>query len=127
MTRVALSTFARMSGPIRRPLGPMKAHLQGYFKQARTLFMVPINESDLDKEVTQLEDLIQRLSTNITLLERCNKEWSTLLTEFPKGEEKMVEEKEYLCASDGDDRLIELLLDSNETVARGCRDDWHKC
>ena len=60
VTCVALSTFARMSGPIRRLLGPMKAHLQGYITQARTLFMVPINESDLDKEETQLEDLIQR-------------------------------------------------------------------
>ena len=88
MTRVALSTFARMSGPIRRLLGLTKARLQGYIKQARTLFMVPINESDLDKEETQLEDLIQRLSTNIALLERCNKERTMLLTELPKGEEK---------------------------------------
>ena len=88
VTRVALSTFARMSRPIRRLLGPTKACLQGYIKQASTLFKVPINESDLDKEETQLEDLIQRLSTNITLLERCNKEWTTLLTELPKGEQK---------------------------------------
>ena len=80
--------------------------------------MVPINESDLDKEETQLEDLIQRLSTNITLLERCNKKWTMLLTKLLKGEEKMAEEKEYLWATDGDDGLIELLLDSNETVAR---------
>ena len=65
-----------------------------------------------------MEDLIQRLSTNIALLERCNKEWITLLTELPKGEEKMVEEKEYLWAADSDDGLIGLLLDSNETVAR---------
>ena len=80
VTRVALSTFARMSGPIRCLLGPTQACLQ----QARTLFKVPINESDLDKEETQLEDLIQRLSTNITLLERCNKEWTTLLAELQK-------------------------------------------
>ena len=30
----------------------------------------------------------------------------------------MAEEKEYLWAADGDDGLIELMLDSNETVAR---------
>ena len=30
----------------------------------------------------------------------------------------MAEEKEYLWATDGDDGLTELLLDSNETVAR---------
>ena len=41
-----------------------------------------------------------------------------LLTELAKGEEKMAEEKEYLWVADGDDGLIELLLDSNEMVAR---------
>ena len=82
--------------------------------------MVPIYESDLDKEETQLENLTQRLSTNIAPLERCNKEWTTLLTKLPapKGVEKMAEEKEYLWATDGNNGLIELLLDSNETVAR---------
>ena len=79
--------------------------------------MVPINESDSDKEGTQLKDLIQRLSTNIALLETCNKEW-TLLTELSKGEEIMVEEKEYLWAADSNDGLVELLLDLNETVVR---------
>ena len=111
MTRVALSVCTRMSGPIRRLLGPMKTRLQGYIKQARILFMVPINESDLDKEETHLQDLIQRLSTNFALLERCNKEWTVLLTEL-RGEEKTAKEKEYLWAADGNDGLIELLLDS---------------
>ena len=41
-----------------------------------------------------------------------------LLTELPKGEEKMEEEKEYFWATDGDDGPIELLLDSNKKVAR---------
>ena len=41
-----------------------------------------------------------------------------LLTELLKGEEKMAEEKEYLWAADSVDGLIELPLDSNETVAR---------
>ena len=84
-----------MSGPIRRLLGPTKARLQGYIKQARIIFMVPINVSDLEKEEVALEDLIQRLSTNIALLERCNKEWTTLLNEL-KGDDKLKEEKEYV-------------------------------
>ena len=84
-----------MSGPIRRLLGPTKARLQGCIKQLTTLFMVPINESDLDKEETQLGYLMQRLSTNIALLERCNEEWTTLLTELPKSKVKMAEEKVY--------------------------------
>ena len=43
-----------------------------------------------------------------------------LLTKLPapKGIEKMAEEKEYLWATDGNNRLIELLLDSNETIVR---------
>lgn len=53
---------------------------------------------------------------NITLLERCNKDWTTLLNEL-KGEKHVKEEKEYLWAADGDDGIIELLLDSNETIA----------
>ena len=94
----------------------MKARLQGYIKQARTLFMIPINVSDLEREEVELEDLIQRLLTNITLLERCNKEWTTLLNEL-KDDSKLKEEKEYLWAADGDNGIIELLMDSNETVA----------
>ena len=109
--------ISRMSGPIRRLLGPTKARLLRYIKQARTIFMTPIDVSDFDRQEVELEDLIQRLSTNITLLERCNKDWTALLNEL-QGEEKMAEEKEYLWAADGDDGLIELMLDSKETVAR---------
>ena len=36
---------------------------------------------------------------------------------MPKGDEKVAEEKEYIWAIDGDDGLIELLLDSHETKA----------
>ena len=91
-----------MSGPIRRLLGPTKARLQGYIKQAKTIFSLPIDVSDLEKEETDLEDLIQRLSTNISLLERCNKEWTTLLNELLKGDDKVAEEKEYLWAAEMD-------------------------
>ena len=50
-----------------------------------------------------------------------------------KGEEKFTKERGYLWATDGDEGLIELLLDSKETVAqleaslanvlKGLRDD----
>ena len=49
-----------------------------------------------------------------------------LLTELPKGEEKMAEEKKYLWAADGHDGLIKLLGIQMKRW-RGCRDDWHKC
>ena len=69
--------------------------------------------SNLEKEERELEDLIRRLSTNIVRLEKCNEEWLRLLDKM-KGDKKLEEEKEYCWAADG---LIELLLDSNETVA----------
>ncbi|XP_065891564.1 uncharacterized protein [Dysidea avara] len=105
-----------MSGLIRRLIGPTKERLQGYIKQARNVVVLPIDVSNLEKEEQELEDLIRRLSTNIARLEKCNEEWLRLLDKM-KGDEKLEEEKEYCWAADGNDGLIELLLDSNETVA----------
>ena len=81
------------------------------------MFLLPMNEADLDREETEIEHLIHQFSSNIVLLERCNQEWNTLLHGM-KGEERAAEEKEYLWAADGDEGLIELLLDSRETVAQ---------
>ena len=105
-----------MSGPIRRLLGPTNARLLGYVKKARTIFSAPIDEEDLDKEETMVEDVLQRITTNLILLKRCNSDWLALLKEL-KGDEKAVEEKEYVWATEGDDGLIELLLDSKETAS----------
>ena len=104
-----------MSGPIRRLLGPTKAHLLGYVKKARTIFSAPIDEKDLDKEETMVENVLQRITTNLILLKRCNSDWLTLLKEL-KGDEKAVEEREYVWAIEGDDGLIEL-LDSKEMAS----------
>ena len=108
-----------MSGPIRKLLGPTKARLQGYIKNARVIFMTPVSNKDLEKEETIIEDLIQRMETNMALLERCNDEWKVLLKEL-KGDSKAAEaeEKEYLWAAEGDDGIIELLFDSKETSTR---------
>ena len=107
-----------MSGPIWKLLGLTKAHLQGYIKNARVIFMTPVSDKDLEKEETIIEDLIQRMETNTALLERCNDEWKALLKEL-KGDSKAAEaeEKEYLWAAEGDDGIIELLLDLKETTA----------
>ena len=102
-----------MSGPIRQLLGPTKARLLGYVKKARTIFSAPIDEEDLE---TMVEDVLQWITTNLILLERCNSDWLALLKEL-KGDEKAVEEKEYVWATKGDDGLIELLLDSKETAS----------
>ena len=114
---LALSARFAMSGPIRRLLGPTKARLQSYIKKAKTILERPVDETDLDQEETEVDDLIHRFSTNIALLERCNQEWTTLVNVMKAGDEKETEEKEYLWATDGDGGLIELLLDSKETTA----------
>jgi len=59
---------------------------------------------------------MQCFAANTAQLEKCNEEWLKLLDKL-KGDEKMAEEKEYVGVAKGDDGLIELLLDSNETVA----------
>ena len=49
---------------------------------------------DLGEEETMVEDVLQWITANINLLERCNSDWFTLLKEL-KGDEKVVEEREY--------------------------------
>ena len=100
-------------------LGPTRAHLQGYIKNTRVIFMTPINNKDFEKEETKMEDLVHRVGTNTALLDRCNDEWKVLLKEL-KGDSKAVvkaEEKEYPWAAEGDDGFVESLLDSRETSA----------
>jgi len=104
-----------MLGPIRKLLGPTKARLQSYIKMAKTILERAVDETNLDREETKLDD---RFFTNITLLECCNQEWTTLVNVMESGDDKDTEEKEYLWATDGDGGLIELLLDSKETVGR---------
>ena len=87
-----------MSGPIRKLLGPTKARLQGYLKDSKLIFASPVSEN-LDEEEELIEDLLQRLSTNVALVEKCNDEWKSLLgSKDLKDDSKTVEEKEYAWA-----------------------------
>ena len=61
--------------------------------------------------------MVCRIYTNISLLECCNRDWAGLLKDL-KGEEKVKEEKEHQKVSEGSDGYIEVLLDTNEVVAR---------
>ena len=50
----------------------------------------------------ELDDLIHIFSTNVTLLERCNQEWTSILNVMEgDSEEKIAEEREYLQAIEG--------------------------
>ena len=54
----------------------------------------------------ELDDLIHRFSTNITLLEWCNQEWTSILNVMEgDSEEKIAKEREYLQAIEGSEGL----------------------
>jgi len=82
--------------------------------------MTSINDKNLKKEETEIEELVHRADMNMALLERCDSEWKALLRELKSDSKAKVEaeEKEYLWAAKGDDGLIELLLDTKEVSAR---------
>ena len=73
----------------------------------------------MDEEEELIEDLLQRLSTNVALLEKCNDKWKSLLgSKDLKGDSKAVEEKEHAWAIEDEGGIIELQLDAREVIAR---------
>ena len=61
-------------------------------EEANTLLDMPLDE-DFAKDKVVTETLINRLTTNISMLERCNKDWTGVLMDL-KGEAKSNDEKE---------------------------------
>ena len=106
-----------MSGPIRRLIGPTKSRLLQYVESVSGLLEKKPVETELDEEESEAEDFANRISSNITLLEKCNKDWSNILKEL-KGDAKVTEESEYKRVADGEDGFIEVLLVATEVLAR---------
>ena len=71
-----------MSGPIRKLIGPAKSRLLRYIETANGLMEKRPVETLLDKEESEAEDFANRISTIITLLEKCNNDWSNILKEL---------------------------------------------
>ena len=63
-----------------------------------------------------MDELITRIKTTCTILERCNSDWASLLKDF-KGEERAKEEA-LQRFTEGDEGYLEVLLDANEIVSR---------
>ena len=103
-----------MSGPLRKLVGPTKLHLHRYTETANDLLEKKLNELELDEMESETEDFINRMSSNITILD---KNWSTLLKET-KGDVRVTEEQEYTCVVEGEGGFIELMLIVNEVMAR---------
>ena len=105
-----------MSGPLRKLIGPAKSHLQQYIEAANDLLERSLlRESELDEIESKTEEYINGLSSNIAILERCNKDWSTLILKETKGKAK---QQEYTCIAEGEEKFIEVMLVANDTLAR---------
>ena len=106
-----------MSGPIKKLIGPTKARLQRYIEEASSLLVLRIEEKSSEEDEICVEEVIARINTNVSLLERCNRDWSSLLRDL-KSKERSKEEKEYQRVADGSEGYIEILMDTNEMVVR---------
>ena len=71
-----------MSGPIRKLLGPAKAQLQGYLENTEMFIVLPINEEDVENEGAPIEEYVECIHNNVTIPERCDCEWGTLLSKL---------------------------------------------
>ena len=76
-----------------------------------------VEEKTLKDDEIRVEEVIARININVSLLERCNRNWSSLLKDL-KNEDRSKEEKEHQCVAEGSEGYIEILMDANEMVAR---------
>ena len=106
-----------MSGPIRNLIGPVKFYVQRAIEEANALLETELDVEDLDKEEMDVESLINKLTSNISMLERCNKDWTRIMKDL-KGEAKATDEKEYARAAEGGGGFIEAIIVGNKVVAR---------
>ena len=79
-----------MSGPLWKHLGPAKAQLQRYIKETEQLISKPFEGGTMEEEELTLEDLIECMNNNVSVIERCNANWTSLLKDL-KGEAKVTE------------------------------------
>jgi len=98
-----------LSGAICKLIGPAKARLLRYLQDAETLLSAPISDKEIEEEELRVKELIDRFSTNISILERCNHDWVLLLKET-QGETKTAEEKEHERVAEGPEGYVEVLV-----------------
>ena len=62
-----------MSGPIRKLIGPAKTRLQCYVDEASSLPSSAVEKKTVTEDELRVEEVIARINTNVSLLERCNR------------------------------------------------------
>jgi len=68
-----------MSGLLWKLLGPSKARLKKYIKEAEQLLSLSVEEKTMEEEEEVIEDLVERMNNNVSVVERCINDWMTLL------------------------------------------------
>jgi len=58
-----------MSGPLQRLIGPAKARLLCYLKEAAPLLMISVEEKTIEEQEITKEELIKCMNMDICLLE----------------------------------------------------------
>jgi len=106
-----------MSGTIRKLLVPAKARLQGYLEDVEKFLTSPINEELMEDEEATIEEYIEHINSNVAILERCDREWSMLLSGLKEKTEKVTEVKEHTRVAESTDGYIEVLMNAGETTA----------
>ena len=106
-----------ISGPLRKLIGPAKGRLLKYSEEVNVTLARAFEEKDCDEEDICIHELIIRIKTTCTILERCNSDWASQLKDF-KGEERAKEEEALQRFTKGDEGYLEVLLDTNEMVSR---------
>jgi len=92
-----------------------------YSKQLRkqrlywTLYQI---KKEFEGDEITVETLINRLSSHVSMLERCNKDWTVVLNNTKNKSAKATEEQEYSSAADGEEGLIEAIFNGNETISK---------
>ena len=81
------------------------------------MLVSPIHEEMMEDDEIMGERLIECMATNISLLERCNRDWADLLKGL-SGEERAMEETEYNQVADGTEGFVEVMLNANEAIAQ---------
>ena len=76
---------------------------------------VPVEEKTMEEEEV-IEDLVEQMN-NVSVVERCINDWTTLLQSL-KGEAKVTEEEEQSRAADGREGYVDILLNSGECIGR---------
>jgi len=97
--------------------GPAKSRLQQYIELANILLEKKPNETEVDEEESEAEDFVNRISCNIALLKKCNKDWSNIWRETER-DAKVAEEREYARVSEGENGFIDVLMVANEVLAK---------